>query len=72
MPSALAIERTTPNGLRTLDRKFILLHSLSTVALLADLETTARAVAAQPSATELNPLFGNTQHGLDSMASPCR
>ena len=43
---------------RTLDRKFILLHTLSTVALVADLETTARGFERQPNATELNPMFG--------------
>jgi hypothetical protein len=57
-PPATAMEPNAYNRGRVLDRKFILLQSLSTVALLADIETTAHAVAAQPRATELNPLFG--------------
>jgi hypothetical protein len=54
----LSMERNSNEGWHTLDRKFFLLNALSTVALLADLETTARGLAAQPKAMELNPLFG--------------
>jgi hypothetical protein len=57
-PTAMAVEPSTNRRPHTLDRKFILLHSLSTVALLTDLETTARGIAATPKAAELNPLFG--------------
>lgn len=71
-PPAMAVEPNANSCGRILDRKFILLYSLSTVALLADLETTARAVAAQPSATELNPLFGEhpTRARLYGIAVP--
>src|SRR5271168_2962515 len=71
-PPAMAMEPNANNGGRVLDRKFILLHSLSTVALLADLETTAHAIAAQPKATELNPLFGEhpTRARLYGIAVP--
>ncbi len=55
---ALASERDTYRSGRTLDRKFILLHALSTVALVADLETTVRSFEGQAKATEVNPLFG--------------
>jgi hypothetical protein len=58
VPPTLAIERNTNKSWHTLDRKFILLQTFSTMALLADLETTARGLAQQPRATELNPLFG--------------
>ncbi len=58
VPLALAMEPTTNTGSRTLDRKFILLHSLSTGTLFADLETTVHALAGQAKATELNGLFG--------------
>ena len=57
-PPAMAFEPNTNSRVRVLDHKFILLQSLSTVALLADVETTVHAIAAQPRATELNPLFG--------------
>jgi hypothetical protein len=58
VPPTLAIERNTNKSWHTLDRKFILLHTFSTVALFADLVTTAHGLAEQPNATELNPLFG--------------
>jgi hypothetical protein len=58
VPPTLAMERNTNRGWHTLDRKFILLQTLSTVALFADIETTAHALAAHPNAIELNPLFG--------------
>jgi hypothetical protein len=55
VPPTLAIERN-PNGRwHTLDRNFILFHTISTMALFADIWTTERA---QPKAIELNPLFG--------------
>ena len=54
----LRMERNANEGWHTLDRKFFLLNAFSTVALLADLETTARGLAAQPKAVELNPLLG--------------
>lgn len=71
-PQAMAVEPNANSRGRILDRKFILLYSLSTVALLADLETTVRAVAAQPRATELNPLFGEhpTRARLYGIAVP--
>jgi hypothetical protein len=56
-PTLAAGRNSTPSG-RTMDREFVLLHTLSTVALIADLETTARGFEAQPKATELNPMFG--------------
>jgi hypothetical protein len=40
------------------DRRFIVLHTLSAMALVADVETTVRVLAEQPKANELNPLFG--------------
>lgn len=46
------------NKWHTLDRKFILFSLLSTAATIADAETTARGLKANPNATELNPLFG--------------
>jgi len=69
---AMAVEPNANNRGHILDRKFILLHSLSTVALLADLETTARAIAAQPRAPELDPLFGEhpTRARLYGIAVP--
>jgi hypothetical protein len=72
VPPALAMKRNTKTGSRTLDGKFILLHSLSTVALFADLETTAHALAGQPKATELNGLFGGhpTRARLYGIALP--
>jgi hypothetical protein len=57
-PPAMAFEPNANNRARVVDRKFILLQSLSTLALLADVETTVHAIAVQPRATELNPLFG--------------
>ena len=57
-PSTLVTERAPERRQRTVDRQFILLHALSTMALIADLETTARAVEGLPRATEVNPLFG--------------
>jgi hypothetical protein len=70
-PPVTVVAPNTNSG-HVLDRKFILLHSLSTVALLADLETTARAIAAQPKASELNPLFGEhpTRARLYGIAVP--
>jgi hypothetical protein len=58
VPPTFSIE---PNaGLRwhTLDSKFITLQALSTMALIADAETTLRGLKQNPEATELNPLFG--------------
>lgn len=44
---------------RTIDRKFILLQTFSTLALVSDLESTAHVVAGrQPQASEVDPLFG--------------
>jgi hypothetical protein len=58
VPLALTAEPNSNKSVHTLDRSFILLHSLSAVALIADLETTARSFEGQANATELNPLFG--------------
>lgn len=73
VPPTLTVEQNTNNKRwRTLDNKFILLHTLSTVALVADLETTVRGLAAQPKATELNPIFGEhpTRARLYGIAVP--
>jgi hypothetical protein len=66
------MKQTTDTGSRTLDGRFILLHTLSTGALFADLETTARALAGQTKATELNGLFGGhpTRARLYGIAVP--
>jgi hypothetical protein len=58
VPPTLLLERSTNKSWRTLDTKFIVLQTLSTLALFADIETTTHALAAQPRAIELNPLFG--------------
>jgi hypothetical protein len=58
VPPTPPVGRNTTRSWHTLDTKFILLQTLSTVALLLDLETTAQAFEQQPKATELNPLFG--------------
>src|ERR1035437_7924463 len=58
VPSTGAVEQDFNRTGRTLDRKFILLHALSAVALVADLETTAYSFRGQAKVTELNPLFG--------------
>jgi hypothetical protein len=58
MPPTLAMERNTNRNWHTLDSKFILLHTFSTLALIADIVTTAHGLAAQPNAIELNPLLG--------------
>jgi hypothetical protein len=56
---SLAQVGATNNSKLTLDRKFILLQTFSTSALVADLETTAHVFAGrQPKAIELDPLFG--------------
>jgi hypothetical protein len=52
------MERNTNPNWHTLDSKFILLHTFSTVALIADIVTTAHGLAVQPNAIELNPLLG--------------
>ncbi|MGA8837675.1 MAG: hypothetical protein WCF74_16885 [Candidatus Sulfotelmatobacter sp.] len=72
MPPTLAVEQNTNKRWRTLDNKFTLLHTLSTVALVGDLETTVRGLAAQPKATELNPIFGEhpTRARLYGIAVP--
>jgi hypothetical protein len=54
---ALELENNINRG-RTLDRNFILLHTLGAVALVADLETTVRGLQRQANGAELNPLFG--------------
>jgi hypothetical protein len=54
----LELERDTNRSGRTLDRQFLLLHTLSAVALVADLESTVRSLQGQTKAAELNPLFG--------------
>jgi hypothetical protein len=43
---------------RTMDRQFILLNALSTVALVADVEATIHAVGGETKANEVNPVFG--------------
>ncbi|MHB8216457.1 MAG: hypothetical protein ACYDDS_10285 [Candidatus Sulfotelmatobacter sp.] len=56
--AATAVEEQKRNGNpRVVDSKFILLNALSTLALVADLETTAHDLEGTRSA-ELNPLFG--------------
>jgi hypothetical protein len=55
--SPAAGERNKGSAPRTLDRKFILLQTLSAAALVADVETTMRDLGGQR-ASELNPLFG--------------
>ena len=56
--AATPVEERNRNGnLRVVDSKFILLNALSTLALVADLETTAHDLEGAKSA-ELNPLFG--------------
>jgi hypothetical protein len=55
--SPAAGERNNGSAPRTLDRKFILLQTLSAAALVADVETTMRDLGGQR-ASELNPLFG--------------
>jgi hypothetical protein len=56
---SLAQAGATNSTKGTLDRKFILLQTFSTAALVADLETTAHVFAGrQPKAIELDPLFG--------------
>ena len=57
-PPTQTMEQRTNSRLKTMDRQFIVLHSLSTAALVADLETTVRSVAGQPKTNEVNPLFG--------------
>lgn len=55
---ALDVQQSTDRTWHTFDRRFILLQTLSTMALVADLETTAHVVAGKPKAIELDPLFG--------------
>jgi len=50
-------ERKRNGNPRVVDSKFILLNTLSTLAMVADLETTAHDLEGAKSA-ELNPLFG--------------
>lgn len=49
---------TMESSSRTMDRQFILLNALSTVSLIADVETTIHAVGGENKANEVNPLFG--------------
>jgi len=42
---------------KTIDRNFVLLHTFSTIALVADIETPVYSVAGRRS-SEMNPLFG--------------
>jgi hypothetical protein len=56
-PPALTVGKDTEARFRTVDRRFILLHALSTLALVADVETTVRDLQGQK-ANEVNPLFG--------------
>lgn len=53
-----ATQRNANRIWSTVDRRFIVLHTLSAMALVADVETTVRVLAEQPKANELNPLFG--------------
>jgi hypothetical protein len=68
----LELEKNAGKGGRTLDRHFILLNTLSAVALVADLETTVRGVEGQAKGAELNPLFGShpTRARLYGIAVP--
>jgi hypothetical protein len=72
VPPTLAMERNTNKRWHTLDSKFVLLNTLSAVAVLADIETTARVLEKQPKAFELNPLFGKhpTRARLYGIAVP--
>ncbi len=58
VPAALSAEPNMNKSVHTVDRSFILLQTLSAVALIVDLETTARSFEGQPKLTELNPVFG--------------
>lgn len=55
---ALTTRPATSVKPRTLDKRFILVHTVNTLALIADLESTAHAVSGKTGAVELNPLFG--------------
>lgn len=55
---SFATPAETNKSRRVLDRKFILLQSLSTLAMVADIESTAHALEGKSGAAELNPLFG--------------
>lgn len=67
-----ALEQNSDGSRHTFDRQFILLHTLSTVALVADLETTAYDLGGQSKFAELNPLFGQhpTRARLYGIAVP--
>ncbi len=58
MPPTLSVEPDTNRSGHTVDRNFILLHTFSALALVADLETTAHGLGGQAQGTELNPVFG--------------
>lgn len=55
---SFATPAETNKNRRVLDRKFIFLQSLSTLAMVADIESTAHALEGKSGAAELNPLFG--------------
>jgi hypothetical protein len=54
----LSVEQNTRSSARTLDGEFTWLHTLSAMALVADLETTARGLEGQAKGSELDPVFG--------------
>jgi hypothetical protein len=58
VPPTFSIEPNDGQRGRTLDARFITLHTLSTAALIADSVTTLRGLKENPKATELDPLFG--------------
>jgi len=43
---------------RTFDGQFVILHTLSTIAVFADIETTIHGLNVNPHAHEINPLLG--------------
>jgi hypothetical protein len=72
VPPTLVIEPHTNKRWHTLDRRFVLLHTLSTLVLIADAESTAHMLEEHPKARELNPIFGKrpTRARIYSIALP--
>ena len=66
------LETNADGSRRIFDRQFILLNTFSTVALVADLETTVYDLGGQSKSAELNPLFGQhpTRARLYGIAVP--
>jgi hypothetical protein len=57
-PSTFLMEKNTNQHWHTMDREFIVLQTFSWTAVFADLWTTQHGLAVNPTAHELNPLFG--------------